>query len=149
MFINVIGAFVLVLSSTSAAANQLPARHLVHQHSTHRMRDLPHGVQVKAFQPESVYEVRDSPFPLHVLTMQTISTMQTFGSGITHPLSRKSSVLSEQAAMSFVASKTGYDEPSLKYKTGFVGEMAEHHYFAQRIVRCFFFVFAFEESTPV
>lgn len=41
-------------SATSVLGSPWPS---TLKHSTHRVRDLEHGVQVRAFQPESVYEV--------------------------------------------------------------------------------------------
>ena len=54
VFITVSAVIALAASATSVLGTPWPS---TAKHTTHRVRDLEHGIQVRAFQPESVYEV--------------------------------------------------------------------------------------------
>ena len=54
VFIAASAVVALAVSTTSVLGSPWPS---TVKHTTHRVRDLEHGIQVRAFQPESVYEV--------------------------------------------------------------------------------------------
>ena len=60
--------------------------------------------------------------------------IQTFGQGVDHPLSKRSGVSTKDAAISFIASKSGLDISSISYRTGFAGQVADHVYAHQSYV---------------
>ena len=53
VFITVSAVIALAASAASVLGTPWPPSA---KHTTHRVRELKHGIQVRAFQPESVYE---------------------------------------------------------------------------------------------
>lgn len=81
------------------------------KHATHRMRDLPKGLVVVSFHPESKFEI--------------------FNTGIDHPLtSRAKGASIHDAATSFLESCLGAG--SLSIKSSFEGQLADHVFVSQQ-----------------
>ncbi|KDQ21544.1 hypothetical protein BOTBODRAFT_99893 [Botryobasidium botryosum FD-172 SS1] len=101
----------LLLAATSVLASPWPE---TSKHATHRAREVAPGFKVHAYQPVSTYE--------------------TFGEGIDHPLSkRETPATPEEAAISFLESHLGVEASTLSYRTGYTGEVSKHVYIRQKI----------------
>ncbi|KAF7311373.1 Extracellular metalloproteinase mep [Mycena kentingensis (nom. inval.)] len=98
-----------VLLATTASALTVPTNS---KHTTHRVRELPSGLKLEVFHPESTYE--------------------TFGTGVDHPLRKRGASLKE-ASESFVASHLDVAESDVVQISGFAGEVASHSYLKQLI----------------
>ncbi|KAF9556787.1 hypothetical protein CPC08DRAFT_75227 [Agrocybe pediades] len=79
--------------------------------ATHRTRSLANNVQIETFNPPS--------------------TLQTFGTGIDHPLSKRASFVLEDAAKSFAASHFNVDPSTVAFHSGFSGDVAHHGFLKQ------------------
>jgi len=64
VFITVSAVLALAASATSVLGSPWPSPF---KHTTHRVRDLDHGVQVRSFQPESTYEVSTIYYPIKLM----------------------------------------------------------------------------------
>lgn len=102
---------ILLSSYVFAAPSALTAKH-----ATHRVRSLPHGVDVVAFHPPN--------------------TFQTFGDGVDLPLTKRVPGRSpvEQDAISVVTSRLGLQDNAVSFKSSFSGEASTHAYLKQKIV---------------
>ncbi|KZW03081.1 putative extracellular elastinolytic metallo proteinase precursor [Exidia glandulosa HHB12029] len=81
------------------------------KHATHRARELPNGVKVQMFHPQSDFEV--------------------FGDGIDHPLSaRAEPPTMHEAATAFLESRLG--KGSLAVRSSFAGQVADHVFVNQQ-----------------
>ncbi|KAL0957837.1 hypothetical protein HGRIS_000022 [Hohenbuehelia grisea] len=96
---------VMVASSATAAPYPGSAKH-----ATHRTRELG-KVTVETFNPKSTFE--------------------TFGGGIDHPLSKRANPDLEESAVEFVGSRLGVNKSTIKFKSGFNGDVATHAFVKQ------------------
>lgn len=102
----------LLLAASGALANPWPS---TAKHSTHRVRDVSRNFKATAYQPLSTYE--------------------TFGEGVDHPLSkRETPATTEEAAISFLESQLNVSSADLSYQSGYSGEVTGHAYVRQKIV---------------
>lgn len=101
----------LAVFCTSALAAPWP---LSAQHSTHRVRTLPNGLQVRSFHPEPVYK--------------------TFPAGVKPPVSADGIAANfKSSALSFIHQELG--EENVQYTSGYTNSVASHHYVNQHFVR--------------
>lgn len=81
------------------------------KHATHLMRDLPNGLKIESFHPESSFEI--------------------FDNGIDYPLSSRAERVSlHDAATAFLESRLGAG--SLSIKSSFEGQAADHVFVSQQ-----------------
>ncbi|KAF9486110.1 hypothetical protein BDN70DRAFT_794602 [Pholiota conissans] len=80
-------------------------------HPTRRSFTIGANLQIEAFHP--------------------LSTFETFGAGIDHPLSKRSKFDLKSAAISFVGSHLSKSASSVAFKSGFSGEVSDHAFLAQ------------------
>ncbi|KZV93971.1 hypothetical protein EXIGLDRAFT_709287 [Exidia glandulosa HHB12029] len=82
------------------------------KHATHQVRELPNGVKVQSYHPESSFEI--------------------FGDGVKHPLStRAGPVHFKDAGLAFIGSRLG-GEDKFALKSSSDGATASHVYVSQR-----------------
>ncbi|KAF9010876.1 hypothetical protein BDZ89DRAFT_1024485, partial [Hymenopellis radicata] len=98
----------IVYASFSVAVPQRPRDS---QRGTHREHHISRDVKVRAYYPRSNF--------------------QTFGSGIDHPLSKRSDATLGEMSASFLASHLGVDQDKVAYRTGVHGTTASHAYLRQ------------------
>ncbi|CDO72836.1 hypothetical protein BN946_scf185002.g21 [Trametes cinnabarina] len=99
-----------VLCATTVTAVPYPASS---KFATHRTREISPDFKIEVYHPESTYE--------------------TFAEGIDHPLSKRSDVSIEDAAVAFVQSRVGIDADAVHVRSSFEGETAGHVYLKQKL----------------
>lgn len=121
-----------VLFASSSFAAPWPS---TSKHATHRVRDISSDLKLETFHPASTFEVRAR---LLVSFRQQFDgdSLQTFGDGIDHPLSKRADASLEDIATAFVKSHLSVDSSAVTFKSGYAGEVSSHAYFKQVHVRC-------------
>ncbi|KAF9486175.1 hypothetical protein BDN70DRAFT_916399 [Pholiota conissans] len=97
----------IVYASTTGA---VPVESSV-KHETHRARSLANNVNIEVFNPPSTFE--------------------TFDTGITHPLFKRSAFTLSDSAKAFVHSRLAVDPSAVTFHSGFSGEVAQHAFLKQ------------------
>ncbi|KAJ6628602.1 Fungalysin metallopeptidase-domain-containing protein [Mycena sp. CBHHK59/15] len=96
--------FLAIVYASSSLAAPWPINA---KHATHRVRSIANDVTIEVYHPVSTYE--------------------TFGAGIDHPLRKRSASLKESSE-AFIASHLSVDASALTYHSGYAGDVASHAY---------------------
>jgi len=97
-----------VVYASSALAAPWP---LDSKHATHRTRIVGRGLHLETFHP--------------------VSTFETFGAGIDHPLSKRADLDLDDSAKSFLASHLKVDPAAVTVHSSFSGDVARHAFLKQ------------------
>ncbi|KAJ8487939.1 hypothetical protein ONZ45_g14134 [Pleurotus djamor] len=81
------------------------------KHATHRVREVGQGLKIETYHP--------------------VSTFETFGVGIDHPLSKRDNPDLEESAVAFIQSQLRVAKDAIAFTSGFSGEVAKHAFLKQ------------------
>ncbi|KAJ7723080.1 Fungalysin metallopeptidase-domain-containing protein [Mycena metata] len=98
--------FLAIVYASSSSALTVPTNS---KHATHRVRSIANGAKIETFHPVSTYE--------------------TFGAGIDHPLRKRGASL-EESTVSFINAHLGVET---SFQSGFAHDVASHGYAHQLI----------------
>ncbi|KAJ7161771.1 Fungalysin metallopeptidase-domain-containing protein [Mycena crocata] len=101
--------FLAIVYASSSLALTVPINS---KHATHSVRTIANNVKIETYHPVSTYE--------------------TFGAGIDHPLRKRGANLKESSE-AFIASHLGVDPANTVFSSGFSGDVATHAYAKQVI----------------
>ncbi|KAJ7663453.1 Fungalysin metallopeptidase-domain-containing protein [Mycena rosella] len=101
--------FLAIVYASSSLALTVPINS---KHASHGVRSIANNVKIEVYHPVSTYE--------------------TFGAGIDHPLRKRGASLKESSE-AFIASHLGVDPSTAVFNSGFAGEVASHAYAKQVI----------------
>jgi hypothetical protein len=88
------------------------------------------GTKIEPYYPPSTYKVRCSSSSSSVQSIDTVS-MQTFGTGIDHPLSDDPDFCVEKSTLAFVKEQLKLDDNAVKVQRSFSSDIAHHAYVDQ------------------
>ncbi|EJF58150.1 hypothetical protein DICSQDRAFT_110674 [Dichomitus squalens LYAD-421 SS1] len=101
--------FLAVLCASTATAVPYPASS---KYATHRTREISPALKIETYHPLSSYE--------------------TFGEGIDHPLSKRADASLEDSAVAFVQSRHQLDSDAVHVRSSFESDSARHVYVKQQ-----------------
>ncbi|KAJ7233645.1 Fungalysin metallopeptidase-domain-containing protein [Mycena rebaudengoi] len=105
--------FAVVCASSVLAAPSLgpESRSASAKHPTHRKRTLPSGLELESYHP--------------------LSTFETFGPGIDHPLRKRAGASLRASSLAFIQDKLNVKTGDIAFTSGYTGATASYTYTAQ------------------
>ncbi|KAJ7469053.1 Fungalysin metallopeptidase-domain-containing protein [Mycena latifolia] len=100
--------FLAIVYASSSLAAPSPINS---KHATHRTRELARGVKLETYHPVSTYE--------------------TFGEGIDHPLRKRDGVSFKESSVAFISSKLGAIGENAAFHSGYAADVVTHAYAKQ------------------
>ncbi|KAJ7703689.1 Fungalysin metallopeptidase-domain-containing protein [Mycena rosella] len=111
--------FTSVLLAIVYASSSLAAPSPINsKHATHRTREIARGVKLETYHPVSTYE--------------------TFGTGIDHPLRKRAGVSFKESSVAFIQSKLGVAAENAVFHSGYTADVVTHAYAKQAHEGIFF-----------
>lgn len=106
------------------------------KHATHGpVRHFERGIKIEPFHPASSYEVLCSWLALYA--SYSLISLQTFGAGIDHPLSRTANPSIEDSTISFIAAQLKVNASAVKFRNNFSGDIV-HYAYANQVHVCIY-----------
>ncbi|KAJ7175170.1 Fungalysin metallopeptidase-domain-containing protein [Mycena crocata] len=100
--------FLAIVYASSSLAAPSPINS---KHATHRTREIARSVKLETYHPVSTYE--------------------TFGTGIDHPLRKRAGVSFKESSVAFIQNKLGLKAENAVFHSGFTADVVTHAYAKQ------------------
>ncbi|KAF7348992.1 Extracellular metalloproteinase [Mycena venus] len=101
----------VLLAIVDGSSALVPPSSIGSKHTTHRKREIAHGVQLETYHPTGNYE--------------------TYAEGVVHPLRKRRGVSFKESSVAFLQSRLGIDADKVAFHSGYENDVVSHSYLKQ------------------